>query len=449
MKQVNQPPLFLDLSAPARAKSTLVGSGSQVVPTQRLKLRRSLFANGLVMATGLGILAFTGIFLFQHLTTVRSRDAVINGIIVNVRAPEEGTLVDLRAQVGEFVQPTDGSLATITNDRVNAAIPKNIQAWLERRRGELATAKAKLAALEAMLPSAVADNNNHYRLEVTQMDRRLAAAKAELAAAKANLADAKARQELAKINYQRFSTLAQQGAVAQAQADAARTELQQSKAQVLNRQRAVEAAARTVEAVAAEAQAAKLGLTLRNTRSNYDPRLRLQELKMQIAEQKAAVRGIETEIVAKEKELAEAQRDVAQRRLVPVAAPVAGYVWHVEAQLGTFLGKGDTIAQVLDCQRRWVDVLVDEKYLRLLPPGTKATIAPYGAKDRVLRGTVTNIRSGLGRLNPGNDIALPVPENYPRQSQVRVAIDSEDNLGEGNFCYVGYTAKVTFHIANR
>ncbi|WP_198406021.1 hypothetical protein [Parathermosynechococcus lividus] len=72
-------------------------SRAQVVSAQRLKVRRSLLANGVVIATGVGVLAFTGIFLFRHLTSVTSRDAVINGVIVNVRAPEEGTLVDLHA----------------------------------------------------------------------------------------------------------------------------------------------------------------------------------------------------------------------------------------------------------------------------------------------------------------------------------------------------------------
>ncbi|XFA72069.1 HlyD family efflux transporter periplasmic adaptor subunit [Thermosynechococcaceae cyanobacterium Okahandja] len=443
---MKRPPLVPDTSGSAQPDTSLTGSSSQVIPTQPLKLRRSLLANTLVMATGLGILAFTGIFLFHHLTSVRSRDAVVNGIITNVRAPEEGTLVEIRAQVGDFIHPLDGPVAVLNNAHVSTAGVKNIETWLQSRRGELGAAKAKLAQLQSLLASAAADSTHQQRLEITQSDRRVAAAKAELAAAQANLADAKARHELAKINYQRFSSLAQQGAVAQSQADAARTELQQSQAQVRHHQRTVEAAARTVEALAAEARAAQLGLTLRNTRSNYDPRLRLQELRMQIAEQAAIVSGIEAEIATKVQELAAAQQEVAQRQVVPVEAPVAGYVWHVDAQPGTFLGKGDAILQMLDCQRRWVDVFVDEQSLRLIHPGTKATIEPYGANKRVFRGTVVNIRSGLGRLNPGNDTALPIPENYPRQSQVRVEFDSSEHLGEGNFCYVGYTARVTFDL---
>ncbi|WP_298977192.1 hypothetical protein [uncultured Thermosynechococcus sp.] len=43
---------------------------------------------------------------------------------------------------------------------------------------------------------------------------------------------------------------------------------------------------------------------------------------------------------------------MAQRRVVEVPAPIAGYVWRVDARPGMFLGKGDQILQLLDCQRR-------------------------------------------------------------------------------------------------
>ncbi len=443
---MRQRSFFRPMPQDLQSQDIPAASRTQVVSTQRLKVRRSLLANGVVIATGVGVLAFTGVFLFRHLTTVTSRDAVINGVIVNVRAPEEGTLVDLRAQVGEMINPSEGAVAILKNDRTTAMTPKDVKTWLQRRRGELGAAKAKLAELQGLLASAQADNTHQHRLEVTESDRRLAAAQAELSAARAQLADAKARQELAQINYERFVSLAQQGAVPQSQADAARTELKQSQAQVVNHQRTVDAVARTVEALAAEAQAAQLGLTLRNTRSNYDPRLRLQELKLQIAEQKAAIRGIEAEIAAQQEQLAQAEREVAQRQVVPINTPVAGYVWRVEARQGAFLGKGDLILQVLDCQRRWVDVFLDEKMLRLVHPGTRARIELYGDKWVTLRGRVSSIRSGLGRLNPGDDMVIPIPENYPRQSQVRVELEPSDAQEEGNFCYVGYTGKVTFEI---
>ncbi|BAY51395.1 hypothetical protein NIES2134_110170 [Thermostichus vulcanus NIES-2134] len=419
---------------------------NQVVPAQQLKLRRSLLANLLVFAAGCGILAFAVLFLYRHLTTVRSRDAVINGVIVNVRAPEEGTLEKLQAQVGDFIEPTDAPLALIENDYVSQGNAREVEKWLERRRGELKAAQVKLAQLQRLLASAQRDERNQHRLEVEQTNRQVAAAQAELAAAKAKLADAKARYQLAQMNYQRFSQLARQGAVPQAQADAALTELQQSQAQVAARQREVEAAAHTVEALKADARAAELGLTLRNTRSNYDPRLRRQELQTQISEQQAIVQGMQREMAAQQRQVAQAQREVAQRKVVKVTAPIAGYVWRVDARPGMFLGKGDQILQLLDCRRRWIDVFVDEQLLRLIPPGTRAKIELYGAKGKVLQGTVTNIRSGLGRLNPGDDQVIPIPENYPRQSQVRVELDSDQDWGDGNFCYVGYTARVTFQI---
>lgn len=439
-------PIAPRVPAPQSKRRPLNAATSQVIPSQQLKLRRSVVANTLVVATGIAILGFTGNFLFRHLTTVRSRDAVINGVIVSIRAPQQGMLVDIRGQVGDFIDAANSAVATLNNDYVSSVDTKHIETWLQRRRGELEAAQAKLRELKRLLTSAQTDSTNQKYLEVLESDRRVAAAKAELAAAKANLAEAQARYQLAKINYRRLSTLAWQGAVSQSQADAARTELEQSQAQVVNRRRAVDAAAHTAEALAANAQAARVGLTLRNTRSNYDPRLRLQELTLQIAEQTAIIRGIEAEIAAKEQELAQSKREVKQRQRITVVTPISGYIWHIDAQPGTFLRQGDSILRVLDCQRRWVDVFVDEQSLRLIRPGTKATIDLYGVEQPILRGTVTSIRSGARRLDVGSDTALPMPPHYPRQSKVRVEFDTDNHQGDGNFCYVGYTGKVTFEI---
>ncbi|MDG2991201.1 HlyD family efflux transporter periplasmic adaptor subunit [Candidatus Synechococcus calcipolaris G9] len=417
------------------------------VEPQRVRVKRSVAANLVVVAASIGVLAFTADFFHRHLTVVRSRDAVVNGVLVTLRAPENGTIVDLITRVGDFIDPEDGPLAVIENDRASEETPQTIESEIARQRGELAAAQAKLQQLQGVLASAQGDAENQRNLEIIESNLQVAAAQAELQSARAKLEDAQARQRLATINNKRFSSLAAQGVVSQAQADAALTELQQSQAQVRSQQRIVDSLARKVEALKTEVKAAQRGLTLRNTRSNYDPRLRLQELQMQIGAQEAVIAGIEEAIAAQQTRLLQAEKELQQQQTSLVDSPVSGVVWEANARNGMFIQQGEPIMQVLDCDRRWVDVFVDEKYIKLLAPGTKATIELYGGGNRQhFRGTVSHIRSGLGRLTPGEAQALPIPENYPRQSQIRVEFDPGESVNKNAFCYVGYTGQVTFDI---
>ena len=71
-----------------------------------------------------------------------------------------------------------------------------------------------------------------------------------------------------------------------------------------------------------------------------------------------------------------------------------------------------------------------------------------------MQAVVQTIRSGVGRLAAGEDVAAPVTPNLPRYSKVRVVLDPATNVSNstnqpnsGKLCYIGYTGRVTFQIA--
>jgi multidrug resistance efflux pump len=200
-----------------------------------------------------------------------------------------------------------------------------------------------------------------------------------------------------------------------------------------------------LDALRTNQQASQFGLTLSRNRSNYDPRIRLEELQLQIADRRQAIQILQQSIFDAQAELARAKADVQQRQAVVVKAPNSGVVWRLDAQRGAFVEQGESLGQVLDCKRRWVDVFVDERAMRSLQPSTSATIELYGSKSKVLHGRVSLVRSGIGRLAAGEDVAIPITPNLPRNAQVRVDLDPATDQGNPNlFCYVGYTGRVTF-----
>jgi hypothetical protein len=56
------------------------------------------------------------------------------------------------------------------------------------------------------------------------------------------------------------------------------------------------------------------------------------------------------------------------------------------------------------------------------------------------------IRSGLGRLAAGEEVAVPTAPNLPRKAQVRIDLEPDTQNSSGRFCYVGYTGEVTFKV---
>jgi multidrug resistance efflux pump len=393
---------------------------------------RSLIANLLIFFVSAGLIALSARLLHTRITSVISRDAVINGTLININAPEEGTVTDLPLKTGEALTK-DKTIVTLKNDRVSQLQAQGIQSRINEQQAQLARAQAQLDRQVTLLQSLLEDQQNQYRLEISEAQDSVAQVESQLKAAQA-------RYRIAQSSYNRSNFLRKEGALAQTQLDTATRELEESKQDVATLES-------RLKAIRTNQNATQLGLSLSRSRTNYDPKIRLQELQLQIADQRKAIATLEQNIKDAKAELIQAKTDTQRQEKVIVKVPTSGVVWRLSAQTGQYVQQGATLGQVLDCSRRWVDVFVDEQAVRSIQPGTLATIKLYGSDSEVLQGRVSMIRSGLGRLAAGEDVAVPITPNMPRNSQVRVDLESGSAKGESNLmCYVGYTGRVTFKV---
>jgi multidrug resistance efflux pump len=357
---------------------------------------------------------------------------VINGVLTDLKAPSEGIVSELSVKTGDTTSQ-DKVLFTLKNDRVSKLQVQEINSKINQQHAELERAQKGLARQLILVQTLVADQQNQSRLEVLEAQQSVAQAMSDLQIPKA-------RYQLAQLNYKRTKFLVAEGALSQAELDSAALEMQQSQAEVGSLEH-------RLDALRTNQQASQLGLTLSRNRSNYDPRIRLEELQLQISERQQTIQILQQSIFDARTELDQAKADVQQRQAVLVKAPNSGVVWRLNSQPGTFVERGESLGQVLDCKRRWVDVFVDERAMRSLQPGTPATIELYGSTSEVLHGRVRLVRSGIGRLTVGEDVAIPITPNLPRNTQVRVDLDPATDQGNPNlFCYVGYTGRVTFKL---
>ena len=392
---------------------------------------RSLIANILIVVFSIGLITWAIRLVQSKYTSVASLDAVVNGVVIDIKTPQEGIIKSLKADTGSIIKK-DVILLSVENDQVSNLQAKQISSRLSSQQSQLVSAEGQLDQLLSLTDLLQSDNQNQKRLEVSDYSDRNEQFESDLRGAIA-------RAKLAELNYDRAIFLQKEGAYSQSVLDLAKVEFQA-------RQSEVESLEARRQSILTNREAASIGLTLERTRSNSDPRIRLEEVQLQIANQQRTITALRQSINDAKSELVEANADVNRRRNAIVKSPVSGVIWKLDAREGQLVRQEQSIGKMIDCSKRWVDVYVEEQSVEAIQIGMPAKIELYAASTLVLNGKVSLIRSGLGRFNAGEDVAITIPQNLPRTSQVRVDLDKNSDLGAPNvFCYVGYTGKVTLN----
>jgi multidrug resistance efflux pump len=392
---------------------------------------RSLSANILIVILSIGLIIWAIRLLQSKFTSINSLDAVVNGVVIDIKTPQEGIIKTLNASTGSIIEK-DSLLLSVENDQVSNLQVKQISSRLSSQKSQLAIAEGQLKQLLSLTESLQSDDKNQKRLEVSDYSDRVEQYESDLRGVIARL-------KLTQVNYDRAVLLQKEGAYSQSVLDLAKVELQA-------RQSEVESLEARRQSVLTNREAASFGLTLDRTRSNYDPRVRLEDVQLQIDNLQRTIVSLRQSITDAQGELTEAEADVERRRNAIVKAPVSGVIWKLDARKGQLIRQEKSVGQMIDCSRRWVDVYVEEQSIESIQIGMPAKIELYGASKLVLNGKVSLIRSGLGRFNAGEDVAITIPQNLPRTTQVRVELDKNSDVGDPNvFCYIGYTGKVTLN----
>ena len=392
---------------------------------------RSLIANILIVIFSIGLITWAIRLVQSKYTSVASLDAVVNGVVIDIKTPQEGIIKSLKADTGSIIKK-DVILLSVENDQVSNLQAKQISSRLSSQQSQLVSAEGQLDQLLSLTDLLQSDNQNQKRLEVSDYSDRNEQFESDLRGAIA-------RAKLAELNYDRAIFLQKEGAYSQSVLDLAKVEFQA-------RQSEVESLEARRQSILTNREAASIGLTLERTRSNSDPRIRLEEVQLQISNQQRTIMALRQSIDDAKSELIEANADVNRRRNAIVKSPVSGVIWKLGAREGQLVRQEQSIGQMIDCSKRWVDVYVEEQSVEAIQIGMPAKIELYAASTLVLNGKVSLIRSGLGRFNAGEDVAITIPQNLPRTAQVRVDLDKNSDLGAPNvFCYIGYTGKVTLN----
>ena len=368
--------------------------------------------------------------LWPRATGYVSTFAVVNAPVLTVRAPINGVIMS----------PTPGLAAPVLRDDrlFDLLATQTSRSEIARLRAEASALRAEAAALldqERIAGEVVAGLRARVALEteseVTYLTRKMEEARAdrELNAVAWDRADAEVR---------RLEDLAAKGRVP-------RTELDEAAFRRAAAEAEISADDARIAALVVELEAIEAGLPSPAGTGRRDFAYdRLDDMEMALAD-------IRTRRLS-----AEARRDGAERELLSIrdeldgmgrfrpSASTNGVIWTASRQAGASVTLGSDLFQILDCERRFIEVVFEERAFENLPPGTEATVRLRGAETAFRASVVSRHAAGRGAAQSAVDAAVLEPYET---GGVKVFLrlepaDISDPAVAAAFCDVGRTAEV-------
>jgi multidrug resistance efflux pump len=409
-----------------------------------------------LIALGFGAI---GLILFwsRNAGSVLSVDAMVNARIIDIKAPEDGIVEDFDLKTNAAVQSRQ-LLFRIKNQHYSA-LPVQIQAVksrLNQLNAERQEVEKRLSIKQDQIQVVVSEGQAQQAVKAQEsqyLQEKLAQEKTQLTREEsglmADIAIAQQRYGLAQQNLERIEEVAQAKGVSEKLLSDFKDAVAQRQSE-LNRLTTQKATLRAQQASLPTSQNATTARNqLARTPSNYDPNIRLQELRAQRAQDEQAIVTLNQRIQDADKELAEFtkmqraspnQQDI----LVPVKQ---GIIWNLTTSPGRVVKSGDLLGQVADCQQRWVDAWVKEADVHLIDQSRPPESEWAGDAPPPRLGKVTVIRAGIGRLAIGSDVPVAIDPTQPhRYAQVRVEVLVDAASNHTASCDISRTGgKVTFY----
>jgi multidrug resistance efflux pump len=389
----------------------------------------SVSRRGNLLVIGAGsVLLVAAAGVLTHLFSTRARDAVVEAETIDLASPINGEIAEMLVKVGGTVAPGQ-QLARVESTRASDGDLVRLRTALSTARSSLDKTRDELLVVKQQEARFARDASDQRQLASARERNQLALIQAELK---------REQQELAfsQRDVQRQEQLFRAGAVAALVVDRARTTM-------LANQQQVAAARARLQAATNQLRATERDLNLDRTRGNIDPTPRLEETELKRKLLESEARTQQKRVQGLEAEYRSAESQLNRYRQAWISAPLQAVVWRLLAHTGDDVKAQQKVVRLIDCTERWLTTTVSESMLKRLKIGTPARIDLNGeALD--LNGSVTLIRSGMGRLGELHADPTPLQPGQKPLSQVRVRILNDVPAPPEKLCFVGYGARVIF-----
>ena len=131
------------------------------------KSGRSVFSNVALLLLSAALLSWSLHLIQSQLTTISSVDAVVNGTLTDIRAPQEGIISKVTIKTGQSLNP-DKELFELKNQRASQLQTQEISSRLNQQEAELEQAQARLPRKLSLLNVVSRDAVYQQKLAVSE-----------------------------------------------------------------------------------------------------------------------------------------------------------------------------------------------------------------------------------------------------------------------------------------
>jgi multidrug resistance efflux pump len=370
---------------------------------------------------GVALLSVGALTIYQQVDVRSSREAVINARVTTIRAPMDGIVKTASLAPGHPVQ-AGMPIGDIEDPMADDARVFQLQQDAHAADRERDALSRRLADLRQARSEADAQAEAYRVGRVRQDELRVEEARASLSAASAREVEASAAER-------RGAALRASGYMADAAYERALHAREVAQQDMI-------AARKRLDALAVGLEAARNGTYLGDNYNDVPSSFqRARELTVRIEETQATLDQLARKEETLAGQLAVEQKRLAARSSAPLAAPIGGNLWTVQAASGEYVRKGQELFSVLDCSTVVVTAAVSERDYNELRLGDPVRFRVAGS-GREYSGTV----SKLGLTSTGRSFAIA-----PEERRHQVAVQLADLQGSASDrCAVGRTGEVVF-----
>lgn len=368
--------------------------------------------------------------LWPRATGYVSTFAVVNAPILTVRAPINGVIMT----------PSPGLAAPVRRDEtlLELRAPQTSHGEVSRLKAEFAVEEARARALAMQEREARAVVDALYDRVARETENEIVYLTRKLEQARADRQLNEVAWDKAQNEVERLRDLFDRGRIAATDLSAAAYARQTAEAELAADD--AEIAALKVEIAAIENGLPSPAGTGRRDYA-YD---RIDDMELALADIRTRRIASEARRDAVRDQLASLTEELSGLTRFRPAASTRGVIWTASRQAGASVTLGSDLFQVLDCERRFLEVFFEERAFENLPPGTPARVRLRGSQRSFEATVASRHAAARGAAQSAVDAALLEPHEA---GGVKVFLsldpaDTDDPEVAAAFCDVGRTAEV-------
>ena len=319
------------------------------------------------VSLGAALLAAAATALAPHATSYVSSSAVVNAPLIDITSPFDGIVQQPSARVSQPVSEGD-TLIEIRNARSEAAELQALEAEVGAISGEILGLKMLLSDLDAL--AAALEERRGAKIEARRawFDPRLDEARLEIEKAEAEFIRAESVRE-------RVAMLAERGNAPQRDLVDAEADLRLARAQ----RDQMRAALRRLQ-IEMESLDGARGVDLSSS-DLEQIEYRIDEIAIRRADADARLFGLQTRRAGLKTRITKVSLETIRQQTFTPTSSTDGVIWNASAATGSTAFDGQQVVQLLDCRRRFLEVILPERLFEHVPAGTKARVKLKGSSE--------------------------------------------------------------------